>query len=347
MRLESLATVVLAGLATAASAVSPPSQGSLAPLFDAAGQTRAALLIVDGTVEHKHYAPGYSDATRFISWSMAKSITAMLVGELVADGRLSLDDPAPVAEWRGDARGRITLRQLLHMSSGLQHTEVGEPVEASDTNQASFVSGTGAVAAYAIAQPLEAAPGAKFEYSSLTTNILAEIVTRTLTSSRDPRARATAYNAFAQDRIFAPAGVRSAFLEFDGAGTQIGGSLIHMTLDDWGRLGQLLLDGHGADGRVVIDPRWLAFMKAPSPRNPQYGGQVWLNRRPSPGGEPVLFPGRGPETTVSMNGHLGQYVVAAKDARGSVVVVRLGNTPDGSNDYVMKAIGDIVERRLP
>lgn len=347
MRLGSLAIVIATGLASAASG--QPDSAPLDALFDASGETRAAMLISGGRVEQKRYAPGYSDANRFISWSMAKTITALLVGELVTDGRLALDAPAPVAEWQGagDPRGAITLRQLLHMASGLKHTEVGQPVENSDTNQATFVRGTAAMAAYAIAQPLDVMPGTRFEYNTLTSVILAEIVTRTLTPSRDPEVRATAYRDFAQSRVFAPAGVRSAFLEFDGAGTQVGGSIIHMTLDDWGRMGRVLLAGRGPGGEVVIAPEWLAFIKAPSPRNPQYGGQLWLNRRPLPGSNPVLFPGQGPDTTVSMNGHLGQYVVAAGDARGDVVVVRLGNTPDGDDDRVMAHIGRIVERRLP
>src|SRR3546814_8593904 len=88
-----------------------------------------------------------------------------------------------------------------------------------------------------------ALPISKFEYSSLTTIILSKIIADALTDSKDPRARATAYRAFATERLFRPAGVTSAFLEFDGAGTQIGGSLIYMTLDDWGRMGRLLLDG--------------------------------------------------------------------------------------------------------
>src|SRR3546814_5779862 len=127
------------------------------------------------------------------------------------------------------------------------------------------------MAAKAIAQPLEAAPGTKFEYSSLTTIILSKIIADALTDIKDPRARATAYRAFATERLFRPAGVTSAFLEFDGAGTQIGGSLIYMTLDDWGRMGRLLLDRTGADGAQLIAPDWLAFMRAPPPRVPALG----------------------------------------------------------------------------
>ncbi|MGJ3626536.1 hypothetical protein AB5I41_05995 [Sphingomonas sp. MMS24-JH45] len=157
--------------------------------------------------------------------------------------------------------------------------EVGDPIERSDTNQALFVHGTQGIATYAIAQKLENTPGARYEYSSLATVILAEIVTRTLTPSRDARVRANVYRDFAQARLFGPAGVTSAALEFDGAGTQIGGSIMRMTLADWGRMGMLLLDGRSDTGRAVVAPAWLAFMKTPSPTNPEYGGQTWLNRR--------------------------------------------------------------------
>src|SRR3546814_15409929 len=72
----------------------------------------------------------------------------MLVGELVADGKLALDAPAPVPEWHrpGDPRGAITLRMLLQMRSGLRHTEIGDPIERSDTNQVLFVGGPGDMA---------------------------------------------------------------------------------------------------------------------------------------------------------------------------------------------------------
>ena len=340
MRLPSL--LVFLTLASAAPSRSPADP--LAPLFaPALGDTRAALLLRDGRVVEKRYSPGFSDANRFISWSMNKTVTAALVGALVADGRLTLDDPAPVAEWHGprDPRRAITLRHLLTMSSGLRHTEVGEPIEASDTNQVLFVTGTAHMAADAIAQPLEARPGEKWEYSSLTSLILAEIVTRTLTPSRDPRVRATAYKAFAQARLFGPAGMTSPVFEFDGAGTQIGGSLVYMTLDDWGRFGQLLIDGT-ANGVAVIAPDWLDFMRRPAGTTGNYGGQTWLNRPATPGSA-AMFPGA-PQSTVSAEGHVGQHVTVVPEAR--LVVVRLGNTREDAIDGNHRAIGAIVAGQL-
>lgn len=316
-------------------AVPGPAAGPsdpIAPLFKGdQGDTRAVLMLKDRRISAKRYEPGYSDATRFISWSIAKSVTALLVGELVADGRLSLDSPAPVAEWRSDARRAITLRQLLNMSSGLRHIEVGDPVENSDTNQVLFVSGTNDMAARAIARPILAKPGTRFCYDSLTSIILAEIVTRALTDSRNPRVRAKAYRDFAEERLFAPAGVHSAVLEFDGSGTQVGGSLIHMTLDDWGRMGLLLLNGKGADDRQVVAPSWLAFLKTPAPTNPRYGGHVWLS----------------PNGLVSMRGHLGQFVFAGARSGHSVILVRLGNTREDQLDAITPTLERIAGAALP
>ena len=336
MRVPSL-LLLAAALATAAP--SQPRAGPLGPLFvPALGDTRAALLIRDGRVVEKRYAPGYGDANRFISWSMAKTVTAMLVGALVTDGRLQLDAPAPIAEWRkpGDPRGRITLRHLLTMSSGLRHTEVGEPVEASDTNQVEFVWGTDGMAAAAIAQPIEAAPGTKWKYSTLTADILAEIVTRTLTPSRNPRDRA------AQTRLFGPAGISSAVMDFDGAGTQVGGSLIYMSLDDWGRFGRLLVDGRGPAGAQVVAPAWLYFMRRPAATAGHYGGQTWLNRPRDLGARP-LFPDA-PPSTVSAEGHLGQHVTVVPEAR--LVVVRLGNTREDNVEANHAVIARIIAAAL-
>ena len=111
-----------------------------------------------------------------------------------------------------------------------------------------------------------------------------------------------------------------------------------MTLDDWGRFGQLLLEGKGPSGEQVVAPDWLAFMRAPSPTNPRYGGHIWLNTAAS--GEPVLFPGQGPASLFAAIGHLGQYVIVSPEQ--STVLVRLGKTQDDQLNPVRQALGDVI-----
>lgn len=344
MQMKSLVIVAAAALlASQSSAVAPPD--ALAPLFAAdQGETRGVLIMRGGQVVAKRYAPGYSDANRFISWSMAKSVTAVLIGELVADGKLSLDAPVPFAEWRGpgDPRGGITLRQMLHMSSGLDHTEGLDPrdgaagVLKSDTTSILFVNGTGNMAARGLAKGMEAKPGTKYEYSSITSLLLSELITRTLIDSKDAKVRAQAYTAFAQERLFGPAGITSAVFDFDGAGTQIGGSIIYMTLEDWGRFGQVMAGKAG-----VIAPDWLAFLRTPSATDGGYGGHIWLNRPRPKGSDPALFPGTGPDSLYAAIGHLGQFVIVSPEQ--NLVLVRLGKTNDDALDPVRFALGRAVE----
>jgi len=159
------------------------------------GETRAVLVMREGEIIAERYGEGYDQDTRHISWSMAKTVTASLIGLLIADGKLSLDEPAPVPRWQrtGDARSEITLRHLLQMRSGLDHTEAGDPPYESSEVRMLFLDGRDDMARWAKEQPLEAEPGAKFEYSSNTSVILADIAARTLTDSDEPEARATGH----------------------------------------------------------------------------------------------------------------------------------------------------------
>ncbi|HCJ43864.1 MAG TPA: serine hydrolase, partial [Erythrobacter sp.] len=155
------------------------------------GETRALVVYHGGTLAVERYAPGYDADTRFVSWSMAKTVTAIMIGMLVADGQLRLDAPAPVPRWQrtGDPRAEITLRHLLQMRAGLEHTEAGDPPYDSSEVRMLFLDGRDDMADYATAQPLEAEPGERFEYSSNTTVILADIAARALTGSSDPDIR--------------------------------------------------------------------------------------------------------------------------------------------------------------
>ena len=126
------------------------------------GETRAVVVMHGGEIAAERYAPGYGPQTRFVSWSMAKTVTAVMIGMLVADGRLRLDEtpPIPRGQRPGDPRGEITLRQLLQMRSGLRHTEAGDPPYESSEVRMLFLDGRDDMALFAESQPLEAEPGA-------------------------------------------------------------------------------------------------------------------------------------------------------------------------------------------
>lgn len=307
----------------------------------AIGETRALLVLQGGRIVVQRYARPYDTKTRFMGWSLTQCVTGVLVGLLVADGRLRLDEPAPIKTWQrpGDARGEITLRQLLQMRSGLRHTESADPSYASDTARMLFLDGRDDMAAYAEAQPLEAEPGSTWEYSSATSVILADAAAGALTENRDPRLRRQAVGEYLRTRLFEPLGMRSAQSEFDAAGTMIGGGMMHATTRDWSRFGEFLRNGGAIVGAQILPRGWTEFMTTPSPRNQGYGAQIWLNR-PQPDGREVLFPGAAPASMFACIGQLGQYILVSPSQR--LTVVRLGKTDAAERDALRRRLADLV-----
>lgn len=310
------------------------------------GETRAVVVMADGDIAAERYGPGYDKDTRFISWSMAKTVTAVLIGMLVADGKLALDEPAPVPLWQrpGDPRAEITLRHLLQMRSGLRHTESGDPPYESSEVRMLFLDGRDNMAKWAEEQPLEAEPGKQFEYSSNTSVILADIAARALTTSEKPETRRKAVADYLQVRLFGPLGMTSMVPEFDASGTLIGGSLMHATARDWAKLGEMLRrKGRAPGGEQLVPQRWVEAMVTPSPASPHYGFQTWLNR-PIPGtpaSDHPLFPDRAPESLFSLIGHMGQYVLISPRQR--VTLVRLGHSDSAERPPMLQQAADVLD----
>ena len=321
---------------------------AIAPLFEdpEMAETRALLVMHQGKIIAERYGEGYDADTRFISWSMAKSFTGALIGFLVADGRLVLDDPAPVPAWQrtGDPRGEITLRHLLQMSSGLDHTEVaeenGKTVFEADTNRMLFLDGAQDVAAYAEARPMEAVPGEKFEYSTASSIILSDIITRTLTRSTDPQVRRDVTLRFIRGRLLEPLGMEGTYPEFDANGTFLGGSIIQATARDYAKFGEFLRHNGARKGAQHLPVSWVRFMTTSSKNDPAYGGHLWLNKRRPEGRNQVLFPDDGPETIFAALGHLGQQIVVSPEQQ--LTVVRLGKTQDDVLAPMSAQIGRIM-----
>lgn len=307
----------------------------------ALAETRAVIVMQGGRVVAERYGKGYGPANRLIGWSMSKSITATLIGQLVGEGKLALDAPAPVPAWRNDARAKITLRQLLHMSSGLRHDELGSPaVQDSDTNRALFADVSGDAAAFAESRHAAAAPGTVYNYSSLTTVILSDIAVRAIApAATTPGARRAAMRAYLKTHLVDPV-MPSLVCEFDARGTMIGGSFCHATPRDWARFGQLYLDGGKVGGRQLVPAAWVAFVRTPAGANASYGGHFWLNRPDPNMKHPALFPDQGPADTYSPVGHLGQWVTITPSKQ--LVVLRMGKTQDNVLAPVKAALGRLV-----
>jgi CubicO group peptidase (beta-lactamase class C family) len=148
---------------------------------------------------------------------------------------------------------------------------------------------------------------------------------------------------YANERLFDPVGMTSAFFEPDAAGTPIGSSFVFMTARDWARLGELHRIGGVWDGRRILPEGWVRYVTTPTPTAPdgRYGAHWWLNAGAP--GDPTQrqWPAL-PTDTYAARGHSGQYVVVVPSAR--LVVVRLGlSIPDDGNEGAAELVADLIQ----
>ncbi len=260
-------------------------------------------------------------ASTLLSWSMAKSITHAAVGILVKDGRLDLDAPAPVPEWAGTPKEAITTLDLLEMRSGLHFVEeyVEEEGVTSNCIEMLFGDSGPSHAHYAAELPLEHQPGEVWNYSSGTTNIVARIVGDVVqgTADADPAVREQTMRAFLAERLFGPAGMRSAEPKFDAAGTFVGSSYVYATARDFARFGELYCHDGVTDngcGDRILPVGWRDHARHHVATDPEtgfgYGRHWWMW---------PAFPG-----SLSCHGYEGQFTVVDPDR--DVVLVHLGKT---------------------
>jgi CubicO group peptidase (beta-lactamase class C family) len=290
-----------------------------AAFADPAAATAAVVVLHDGEIVGERYREGVDAHTQLESWSMGKSLTATLIGVLIQQGHLSLDDPAPVPAWQapGDPRAEIRVRDLLQMSSGLlfsgqddsrQRWALGVPdhlyiyTEALDAFE------------FALNRPVEHPPGTVGRYRNCDPLTLGYLVRRIVTEQLGEN-----YLQWPQAALFDRVGIRRQVLETDWYGNFLLTGFDYGTARNWGRLGQLYLQDGMWEGERILPEGWSDFVSTPAPGwdEPRYGGQVWLNGT----GEFEL-----PKEAYYMSGYGEQRVFVVASA--NLVVVRMGHRSD-------------------
>jgi CubicO group peptidase (beta-lactamase class C family) len=277
----------------------------------------------------ERYASGFSAGTPLLGWSMTKTVMAGLIGMLVKDGKLSLDQAGFWPAHAGDGRDRIRVADLLAMSSGLKFNEAYGSV--SDVTSMLYLQPD--MAGFARAQPLAHGIGELWSYSSGTALILSRIMQDAAGGDGE---------AFAKERLFKPLGMSSATLELDEHGTLVGSSYMYATARDWARYAQLLLQEGVWQGQQLLPSGYVAMMATPvAASGGQYGhGQVWLwgSDATAPGVNPDAAFGI-PADTFWLSGHDGQSIAVIRSRQ--LIIVRLGLTPESlgySTQALVKAV---------
>lgn len=253
--------------------LSPQAKAQLDQAF-VANTAVGVMVLQDGKVRYERYADGFGPNRRWTSFSVAKSFTSALLGAALKDGSIgSLSDPVTryLPALAGTAYDGVTVGQVASMTSGVKWNEnYADP--SSDVAKMLLVAPrTGEPQSVTYARTLtRGAPVGQgaWLYNTLETNLLGDIV---MAATGKPLA------AYAKEKIVDPAGLSGGlFWMNDLTGQNIGGCCLSLTVADYARFGQFVLEG----GKDAVPAGWFAQAGAPVTRFEQrpgfgYGYQWW------------------------------------------------------------------------
>jgi len=257
------------------------------------------------------YQPHFNQHTRFLGWSMAKSITNAMVGILVRQGRVDINQHTGLDKWENDNRGKITWNDLLHMQSGLKWNE--NYGNRSDVTLMLYCNSD--MGRYASDKPFIHPAGTFWDYSSGTSNIVSNLIRRQFSND-------SAYYAFPYSELFYKIGMPNVVFEVDPSGTRVGSSYIYASARDYARFALLYQNNGIFNGERILPEGWVKYStSAASASKGDYGAFFYLNkgkRLPSV-----------PEDTYSCEGHDGQRIFILPGQELIVIVLGFSHKPKG------------------
>ena len=276
--------------------------------------TLSLVVVYNGQIIHERYAPGFDVTTRTRTWSTAKSIASTLIGMLVDEGRLALDEPLGF-DWYPDARSpetdprkEITLRHVLNMSSGLETVD-NRGLEYATGSGMSYWAGSSSVVG-ARSRALIREPGTYWDYENYDTLLGVYAMKLALGGEK-------AYAEFPRKALLDKIGMRNTLVSTDRFGDFVMSSQIYTNARDLARFGLLYLGNGIWNGERLLSEEWIDFVRTPAPATKSigsiYGGQWWL----VPEGRDDV-----PKDAYSTSGNRGQFsiIVPSHD----MVIVRRG-----------------------
>jgi len=247
--------------------------------------TNALLVIKDGKVATEIYRNGGNEKSRFISFSMAKSMLATMVGIALAEGKIkSLDDKVIdyLPDWKNSAYANVTLRDMLRMRSGVDWLEIyefGSKTQLTEVHDNSLVAYSYRWCDYARDRTKTAnEPGKVFNYSTLDTSVLGCVLEKAVGMKGAD---------YLSEKIWQPAGMEAdGYYMLDGPdslGREFYGAGFNATLRDFGRFGLMMLNDGVANGKQVVPAAWVKESTTPAtdsePASPRdfygYAYQWW------------------------------------------------------------------------
>lgn len=254
----------------------PPVYRDRAEAFMKKNGVHGLLIMQKDVVMYESYQKGFTENSRWTSFSMAKSLTGLLAGAAVADGCIkSLDDRVAVylPELAKGAYSTATVRHVLTMSSGVAWNENYLDPKSDVARLAAFADDTDeAFLAYMSSRPRVAKAGGVFNYSTGEANLVGHIVRR---------ATGKTLAAYMSEKIWSKLGMEEdAIWMTNRSGAEVSGCCFSATLRDYARIGRFMLRKGAVGGEAVLPSWWMKEMtRASAPSRKQrrpYGYQIWV-----------------------------------------------------------------------
>lgn len=287
---------------------------SVSSIFTKEDKSRAVVVIYKDQIIAEKYADGFSKDSKFLGWSMTKSILSTVFGVMQHQGKINVMENAPIAAWKNDARKNITINNLLQMNSGLEWDENYD--EISDATKMLFLDRD--MTKMQENKPLVGKPNESWNYSSGTTNLLSGILKNYFQTHQE-------YLDFWYTDFIDRIGMNSMLLEADLSGNYVGSSYSWATARDWGKFGLLYLKNGNWNGEELFTKDWVDYVTTPTNTSGGiYGAQFWLN---SNGGFKDV-----PNNMYYADGYQGQRVYVLPNEE--MVIVRFGLKNFDENEFL-------------
>jgi CubicO group peptidase (beta-lactamase class C family) len=279
------------------------------------GNAFAFMVLHKGFPVAEAYKPQFNRKTKFLSWSMAKSFTNALVGILVKQGKLDINQTAGFEQWKNDERSKITLNNLLQMQSGLKWNEN----YGTRSDVTLMLHCESDMSRFAIEKKSAYSPGTYYYYSSGTTNIVSYLIRRQFSND-------SLYYTFPHTQLFNKTGMPDIVFEVDPTGTRVGSSYLYATARDYARFALLYQNDGVFNGERILPEGWVKYSTSvASASNGEYGSFFWLNKGRT---LPSV-----PEDMYMCVGHDGQRIYIMPGQELVVVILGYSPTSKGGMDF--------------
>lgn len=249
------------------------SEKALAAARDYAKRNRSESLLVwhRGALQSADYWMDQTPSDVVNSRSMHKMVGGLLIARAVEDGYIeSIDDSVTkyIPRWRGTDKEPMTIRNVLHMSSGLRWFGIRDEPVTGLSHRRYLSPYWDEVLLNEI--PMSFEPGTEYDYSDMTADIMPHII-QGATGKR--------YTAYLSEALIKPLGALGGFIWINrDGGMPHGGCCMMLPPETWLRLGIFAMNGGVWNGQQLLPGGWMEEMLTPSPTNEHFGLMIWLGK---------------------------------------------------------------------